>query len=92
MQYDHSICEIPPFALSMYYCQAQIIATKKITGSQTADPGLLAERNILKDEVQDLFWNRAERGVSYMSERRRYPEINEADRNFVAFTIGGGPL
>ena len=78
MENDFDICEIPPYALGMYYTQAQIIATKKVTGAKSADPNLLAERELQKREIEDLLWNRTPRGVSYMSDRTDYRQRVQA--------------
>ena len=72
MENDHSICEIPPFALELFYAQAKLLATHKVTRNATPDPGLLGEVNYWKNNIESLLWKRAERGVSYLTEETVY--------------------
>ena len=90
MLVDSAICEIPPWALDLLYAQALELADMKITRARHPNPALHAVKMGEKQKVEDMLWNRAPRGTSNLQDDHYRSDINDADRNFVAYWYGGG--
>ena len=89
MEHENAVCEVPPWGLDLFYAEAKKLAAMKITRTIAADPGLEAECQIEHKKIENLLWARAEPGTSYLEREHYQSDINDADRNFVAYTIGG---
>ena len=89
MEHENSVCEVPPWGLDLFYAEAKKLAAMKITRTIAADPGLEAECQIEHKKIENLLWARAEPGTSNLESDHYQSDINDGDRNFVAYTIGG---
>lgn len=89
MTNDYDVCELPPWSLGLFYVEAKIIATQKITRRPYPEPGLINERMYQKSLIENMLWSRAEKGTSHLNEGYRNTYINEGDRGFVHWWWGG---